>query len=299
MKKMICALPGNEAMAGRLADALDAEIAVLTTRSFPDGESYLRYESDPVGRDLILVCTLNDPNPKTLPLLFAAAAARDLGAASVGLVTPYLAYMRQDRRFQPGEAITSLAFAAQLSGAFDWLVTVDPHLHRYQALSDLYTVPAFAISAAPAIADWLRDNVEAPLIVGPDMESEQWVRQVAEAVGAPHAVLRKTRHGDRNVEIEAPDLAAHQGRTAVLLDDIVSSAHTTATASRLLAARGFARRLCVAVHGIFAGDALSLLAQAGVEQVVTTNTIVHASNGIDISRLLADAIPSPTATRGQ
>jgi hypothetical protein len=81
-------------------------------------------------RDIVLVCTLNDPDSKTLALLFAARNAKELGARSVGLVAPYLGYMRQDRRFREGEAITSAHFAALVSSSFDWLVTVDPHLHR-------------------------------------------------------------------------------------------------------------------------------------------------------------------------
>ena len=88
-------------------------------------------------------------------LLFAADAARQLGARKVGLVAPYLCYMRQDRSFKPGEAVTSRSFAALLSRACDWLVTVDPHLHRYKSLSEIYAIPARALHAGPAIADWI------------------------------------------------------------------------------------------------------------------------------------------------
>src|SRR6185503_12811188 len=122
----------------------------------------------------IILCTLADPDAKFLPLIFAAATARELGAARVGLVAPYLAYMRQDRRFNPGEAVTSRYVAKLISGAFDWLVTVDPHLHRYGALGEIYTIPTRAIHAAPLMSDWIRRNVPDPLIVGPDSESEQW-----------------------------------------------------------------------------------------------------------------------------
>ena len=80
------------------------------------------------------------PNEEVLPLLFAAATARELGVPSVGLVSPYLAYMRQDRRFKPGEAVTSREVAKLLSDAVDWLVTVDRHLHRYGSL-EIYRIP--------------------------------------------------------------------------------------------------------------------------------------------------------------
>src|SRR3546814_4004529 len=84
--------------------------------------------------------------------------------------------MRQDRRFQLGEAVSSKSVARLVSATFDRLVTVDPHLHRYPALSTLYTIPDITLHAAPALADWIAAHVEAPLLIGPDEESEQWVR---------------------------------------------------------------------------------------------------------------------------
>ncbi len=137
---LFIAMPGNDAMAQSLAKMLDGEIGKVELRDFPDGETYLRFAGDLGGRTLALVCTLDHPNSKILPLLFAAATAREIGAAKVGLVAPYLAYMRQDRRFKPGEAVTSRHVAGLLSDAFDWLVTVDPHLHRYSSLAQIYQI---------------------------------------------------------------------------------------------------------------------------------------------------------------
>ena len=168
-----------------------------------------------------------------LPLLFAAATARELGASRVGLVAPYLAYMRQDRRFKPGEAVTSRQVARLLSDAFDWLVTVDPHLHRYSSLADIYSIPTHVVHAAPLIAEWIKANVTNPLIIGPDSESEQWVAAVASDVGAPYSVLEKVRHGDRDVEIRLKDLEQWKGRTPVLVDDIISTGRTMIEAVRL------------------------------------------------------------------
>jgi ribose-phosphate pyrophosphokinase len=182
---MICAFPGNEVFAGQLGDALGAESLALEWRRFPDGESYVRFAGPCRGESVALVCTLNDPDTKALALLFAARTARELGAARVGLVAPYLAYMRQDRRFHEGEAITSAHFAALLSGAFDWLVTVDPHLHRRGSLAEIYRIPSKAVAAAPALAQWISAHVPQPLIVGPDAESEQWAAEVAAACGTP------------------------------------------------------------------------------------------------------------------
>ena len=291
---MICALPGNEAFAERLRLELGMGAVELESRRFPDGESYLRFRQDLKGRDVALVCTLNDPDSKTLALLFAARTARELGATRVGLVAPYLGYMRQDRRFHDGEAVTSVHFAALLSHAFDWLVTVDPHLHRRGSLSEIYSIPNKVVAAAPAIAQWIKTNIQRPLVVGPDSESEQWAAEVARACDAPHAVMSKTRLGDRRVEIEAPPLSQWKDRTPVLLDDIISSARTMALAARKIQQAGLEAPVCVGVHGVFSSDALGALREAGVRQVVTTNTIAHEMNGIDVSALVASAVKELT-----
>jgi ribose-phosphate pyrophosphokinase len=286
---LLFAMPGNEAMTGALARRLDGEVGQMEVHAFPDGETYLRLLADPAGRALVLVCTLDHPNERILPLLIAAAAARELGAKSIGLVAPYLAYMRQDQRFKPGEAVTSRAFAGLLSGAFDWLVTTDPHLHRYGSLQEIYVIPTRAVHAAPLISQWIRMRIERPLIVGPDRESEQWVSEVAKDAGAPYVVLQKRRRGDREVEISAPDLGDIEGRTPVLVDDIISSGRTMIEAVCLMVARGGSAPVCVAVHGLFADNSNTLLVQAGA-RVVTSNSIPHATNEIDVADILADAI---------
>ena len=151
-------------------------------------------------------------------------------------------------------------------------------------------MPARALHAAPLIAQWIGANVESPLLIGPDRESEQWVAAVARGADAPHIVLRKTRRGDRDVEVAVPDLAPWRGRTPVLVDDIISTGQTMIVTLKQLKDKGLAAPVCVGVHGIFAGHAFEELVQAGAARVVTTNTIAHGSNGIDVSNLLADGV---------
>lgn len=290
MKPLLVPLPGNEPLAEALAAAAGADAGRAEVRVFPDGETYLRFETDVAGRDLVLLCTLDRPDPKFLPLVFAAAAARDLGAKRVGLVAPYLAYMRQDRRFRSGEAVTSVYFAQILSAQFDWLVTVDPHLHRHHSLAEIFRIPARAVHAATLMSKWIAREVENPLLVGPDRESEQWVAAVARDAGAPHIVLEKIRHGDRDVEVSVPDIARWRDHTPVLVDDIVSTARTMIETVRHLKDAGLPPPVCIAVHGIFAGRAYGDLVDAGAARIVTTNTVPHESNVIDVTKLLADGV---------
>jgi ribose-phosphate pyrophosphokinase len=290
MRPLLVPLPGNDYLIEGLAKALDADIGRLVIRRFPDGETYLRYETPLSGRSLILLSTFDHPDDKFLPLVFAAATARELQASKVGLVAPYLAYMRQDRRFEPGEAVTSTYFANLLSSQIDWMVTVDPHLHRCHSLAEIYSIPTEVMHAAALISDWIRDEVTMPLLIGPDSESEQWVAGVARAAGAPYVVLEKVRHGDRDVEVSVPDVARWRDHTPVLVDDIVSTARTMIETIGHLKRQSMQPPTCVAVHGIFAGTASSDLVAAGAGKVITTNTIQHATNAIDVTALLAQGV---------
>jgi ribose-phosphate pyrophosphokinase len=280
--RLYIGLPGNEAMAARLAALENAETGLVNLHTFPDGETGLRFLCDMAERDVVLVCTLVQPNEKILSLIFAALEARARGARQVGLVAPYLAYMRQDSSFQPGEAVTSRAFAQILSQNFDWLVTMDPHLHRIHALGEIYSVPAVAVHSGPALASWIGANVTCPFLIGPDEESRQWVGAVAAACGAPFAVLHKSRAGDRRVSIDS----IPAGATPVLLDDIISSGSTAAEVLRHLPAGH--SPVVLAIHGVFAGRALNEIQR--VAQVVTTNSIPGPTAQIDIAPLIADAV---------
>jgi ribose-phosphate pyrophosphokinase len=290
MRPLIFSLPGNETLAASLARGLDAEPGAVEIRRFPDGESYVRILSQVSGRECLLVVTLDRPDEKVLPLLFLASTARELGAVRLTLIAPYLAYMRQDRRFQPGESVTSACFSRFLSGWIDRLVTVDPHLHRRSSLEEIYTVPCTTLHAAPLISRWIREEVEAPLIVGPDVESEQWVSEVASEAGSPWVVLKKERLGDRDVRISVPDLDRWLDRTPVLVDDIISTARTMIETVGHLVRAGLKAPVCVGVHAILAGSAYADLRAAGAGRIVTCNTIPHESNGIDVCPLLARAL---------
>jgi len=293
--RLILPLPGNETFARHLAEAGGWELGQLETRRFPDGETYVRVLSDVADRSVDLVCTLARPDDGFLCLLFAADAVRSLGARQVTLVAPYLSYMRQDRRFLSGEALTSKTFARLISSTFDRLVTVDPHLHRYPSLSALYTIPTETLHAAPLLADWIAAEVQTPLIIGPDEESEQWVSAIATRIGAPYAVLRKIRHGDRSVDVELPDLSQWNARQPVLVDDIASSGRTMLEAARQLPHQGLARPVCAVVHGVFAEDSFERL-QIVVEKIVSSDSVPHVSNTIPLSLLIASAISTAEKT---
>jgi ribose-phosphate pyrophosphokinase len=292
MTPIVLPLPGNEVLGQSLAKQLGAEVGSVEVRRFPDGESYVRIETALANRDVVLVRTLDRPDIKFIPLSFAAATARDLGACRVGLVSPYLPYMRQDKRFRLGEALSSACFAAMLGERVDWLVTVDPHLHRRSSLGEIFSIPTAVAHAAPLLSAWVRENVADAILIGPDSESAQWVASVAEGAGVPYTVLEKIRRGDREVEISIPDLERGNGRTPVLVDDIISTGQTMIEAIRRLKVTGQGAPVCIGVHAVFAEDACAGLRAAGARAIVTCNTIMHESNAIDVSAITAEAVRS-------
>ncbi|MHA6287169.1 ribose-phosphate pyrophosphokinase [Maricaulis sp. CAU 1757] len=290
MKPLLLALHDQLGLAAGLAAAIAAEPGATELRRFPDGESLVRIATPVDGRDVVVLAFLDRPDDKFLSLAFLARTARELGARRVGLVVPYLPYMRQDTRFHDGEAVSAACFASLVSREFDWLVTIDPHLHRYDTLAEIYDIPCRIAHAAPLISGWIAAHVDTPLLVGPDAESRQWVGAVARDAGAPAIVLSKTRHGDRSVTIEVPDLARWPDHTPVLVDDIISSGHTLAETVHGLRAAGAPPPVCIGVHGLFAGDAFNLLQKAGAGRILSTNAVPHPSNALDVTGLLAAEI---------
>lgn len=290
MNRRIHAMPGNQALAEDLARHGGWPWTTVQVRRFPDEESLVTVTPPEKGEEAVLVCTLDRPDPKLLPLLLAAGTLRELGAARVVLVAPYLAYLRQDARFHPGEAVAAGIFGRLLDGLFDAVLTADPHLHRLRTLAEAGLSRGRVVHVAADLAAWIAAHVAHPLILGPDAESAQWVHEVAARIDAPGAVASKVRHGDRAVTVTLPDLSAWRGRTPVLLDDIIASGHTMAEAARALRAAGWPTPICVAVHGVLAEGALDLLRSADVARVVTTDSIAQHTARIRLAGALAAAL---------
>lgn len=273
-----------------LCAALAGQPGRFELRRFPDGETYVRLLDDCRGRPVVLVANLHQPDSHFLALAYLCDTLRDHGATQLTLAVPYLPYMRQDCRFLAGEAVTSRSFARLLSSLVDRLITIDPHLHRYKSLDEIYSTPSHVVHADAAIAHWIKAHIEKPLIIGPDEESKQWASQIAEQVGSPLLILRKTRLGDREVRIQIPDLEQYLQYRPVLIDDIISTGKTMLETAQGLVQAGLTAPYCIGVHGVFAPGAYEDMMAGPVAQVITTNTIPHASNRIRLENLLAQAV---------
>lgn len=285
----VLAFPDDRLRGQALAFALGAQSELIDLHHFPDGESRLRLPPA-LSQRVVMLRSLNQPNEKLVELLLAALAAREAGAEQICLVAPYLAYMRQDTAFQPGEVVSQRWIGQLLASHFDAVVTVDPHLHRVQSLA--LAVPArhaIVVSAARAIGAFLHERSAGALLVGPDEESRQWVATVATAAGSEYEVANKVRHGDRSVSIALPS-RSFDGRRIVLVDDLASTGRTLSEAARALLSAGASQVDVMVTHALFVGDAESHLRQAGVTEIWSADTVDHSSNIVTLTPDIARAV---------
>ena len=288
MSAMLLYFEDEQAAAQRFAKAAGLNAQVVQRHRFPDGELKLTLPT-PLTAQVVIYRSLVDPNEKLVELMFVAQSARGLGATTITLVCPYLAYMRQDIAFHPGEVVSQKVAGKFLAGLFDGVITVDPHLHRVATLEEAVPVKrAVVVSGAPMLGDWIAAHVRNAFLLGPDGESAQWVAQAAAKYGLDHAACEKVRHGDKSVDISLPDVKL-AGRHVVLVDDVASSGRTLALAAKLALDAGASSVDVAVTHALFAQDALQVIKAAGVRHIWSTDCIAHDSNVIEIAETLAQA----------
>jgi ribose-phosphate pyrophosphokinase len=267
--------------------ARDAGLVPLawTYRHFPDQESYVRI-TDPVPKQVAILCSLNDLDYKIFPLIMVAQTLKRLGAEHITLIAPYFGYLRQDIEFMPGEAISAHIFGQLISQYIDHVVTIDPHLHRIHSFDEILSIPSTVLHADTLLADYIKKHIVNPLIIGPDGESLQWVQRIAVQLNAPYIIAHKTRTGDRDVAVKIDDLSPYTGCSVVLVDDVISTGQTLYQAAKAVEHPNLT---ILAVHAVFADDSYNLLRSVS-SHIVTTNTIPHDTNGMSIASMLTKSI---------
>ncbi|MCG2634270.1 MAG: ribose-phosphate diphosphokinase [Gammaproteobacteria bacterium] len=292
---LLLGFPDYRHPAQRLARAAKIDYAEIKLHCFPDGESQVSLP--PLLPEWIVLCrSLNDPNDKLIELLLAAHQARQVGVKRITLVAPYLCYMRQDTAFEPGQAVSQRAVGALIGELLDDLITVDPHLHRISTLSDVIPgCQSFSLKATATMASFIQGKRELQdaFLLGPDQESEQWVRALADTTGLQYGVASKQRHGDREVTITLPK-QIQTGSHLVLVDDMLSSGGTLATAATAARAAGVDRIDCLVTHALGGQTAETRLRDAGITNIYSCDSVPHRSNRLQLAELLARAVASLT-----
>ncbi|MBC7103762.1 MAG: ribose-phosphate diphosphokinase [Parvibaculum sp.] len=280
----------GESHACELASRLGLDAHLIDVHTFPDGES--RVGISGAARTSLVYCPLDRPNTRLVDLMLAVDALRRAGAQRLVLVAPYLCYMRQDKAFHEGEAVSQQAVACFLSSLFDRVVTVDAHLHRVSSLAEVFPgIEAENLIAADTIARFAAERGigEDALIAGPDEEAAQWVGRLATALGASAITGQKVRHGDREVEIVFPDVDL-EGKSVLIADDIVSSGGTVLLAVAAMKARGAISVRVAITHALFGNDVYERMLDAGADAVWSTTSVPHPTNAISLAGLLGEAL---------
>jgi ribose-phosphate pyrophosphokinase len=287
------ALDESRDLGGKIAAALGRPLAAHEERDFEDGEHKCRPLENVRSRDVFVIQSLYSDaeisvNDKLCRLLFFIGALKDASAARVTAVVPYLCYSRKDSKTKARDPV-STRYVAQLleSVGADRVVTLD--VHNGAAFQNAFRCPTEHLEARRLFVEHFAPLVESQpvVVVSPDVGGAKRVEEFRQSLSRrlaqdiKSAFMEKYRsEGELTGEAVVGDI---HGKTAIILDDLISTGRTMARAARACRQRGAARVCAAATHGLFVGDAEKNLAEAGLERLVITDTI-------PASRLKSDAV---------
>jgi ribose-phosphate pyrophosphokinase len=289
----------NPGLASRIADKLGVEQAGVTLNTFANGEVYCRYEESVRGADVFIVqptCGNSDTglncNDALMELMVMVDAAVGGSAHRVIAVTPWYGYSRQDKKSSPREPISARLVARMLEAAgIDRILTMDLHQGQIQGF---FQKPCDHMTAMFMLTQYFADlGLEDLVVVAPDAGRVKLNKRFANQIGADLAILNKERPAQQVAEIGYV-IGEVEGKTAVLVDDIIDTAGTLKAAAHAVHDAGARRVYAAATHGVFSGNAWENLAAAGLEQIVVTDTIPLPPGAPDNVRVLpcADLLTS-------
>lgn len=283
--------PSSQGLGRRLSMLLSLDLVNFEWKIFPDGESYFRLLSK-VDDSVVLVHSLTPPQDKRIvELFFLLKLLSDYRAKDIILVIPYLAYMRQDKRFLDGE-IVSVEVLADLLKTFDIDRYVFVDVHSGEVLK-FFGNRAMEVSAFPFIGDFLsKYHLINPIVIAPDAKAFKYAETVAKIIGAESDYIVKRR--DRSsgaVESELKEFNVG-GRDVILVDDIISTGGTMINAIKILKEHGANRVFACCTHGLFIGNAVINMFNAGVYDIISTDTIESYYSRVSVAPAIASAIKS-------
>ncbi|MBS7249673.1 MAG: ribose-phosphate diphosphokinase [Candidatus Freyarchaeota archaeon] len=293
MNKVIIGGSSSYVLAIKMARELNATLLTTDIKRFPDGEKYVRIEGDLNDADAVVVQSMYlNPDEYLMEYFLMVEALKDSGAKKVTGVIPYFAYARQDKRFNPGEAV-SLKTVSKLieTVGTDQILTVDMHLHRVDDMRKIFKIPAKNLTAIPDIARYIGENLslQKPLIIGPDEEAEQWAKLAAEQLETEYDVLEKKRLSSTEVEITTREIEV-KNRDVVIIDDIISTGGTIAKTIEALKKKNAKKIVAACTHPVLVDNALKKIYNAGAYTVIGTTTIPSPISVVEIAGTLAKAL---------
>ena len=282
--------PASKRLGSRLVDESDLEPVAVESRSFPDGESYIRIDGEVEGKRAVVVQSTSPPQDKHLiQLLLTVDALKDLGAEKVFAAVPYLAYARQDSRFKAGEAVSvnTVIKLIEASG-IDGFITFN--VHKEESMKSFH-VPALNLSAMPAIGEHAKKlDLRNLLVAAPDRGAECLAKQAAERLEAEHTCFEKHRDRETGKVETAYKRLDLRGRDVLIVDDIISTGSTIANVARIVKGEGAGRIIVGCAHALLAGNAAEKMRSAGVDLILGTDSVESEMSRVTVAPTLLDGL---------
>ena len=276
----------SQNLAFKVAKLLNTKLTRVEYKRFPDNEIYVRVVDEINDDKAVIINTQKNQNDAIVETILLCDALRDEGVKDITLVAPYLAYARQDKKFNPGEAISIRALAKIYSNIVDRLITINPHETH---IKDFFTIPFIYGDAIPKLAEYVKDKLDNPIVLAPDKGALEFAKTASKILNAEYDYLEKTRLSPTEIQI-APKTLDAKDRDVLIVDDIISTGGTMATAVKLLKEQGAKKIIAACVHPVLIGDALNKLYSAGVEEVVGTDTYLSEVSKVSVAEIIVDLL---------
>lgn len=281
--KILCGTSSRH-LGNDLAIKLNIECVQANVRRFPDHECYVRIEREGLDKEVVIVQNTY-PDNNIIELLFLIDAARSLGAEKVTCVIPYFGYSRQDKRFNPGEALSAQVMLRHLEMDTDRIITID--LHKPEILNWVKRIPAKDLHSEPAIGRFFMES-DVDLVLAPDKGADKRAEEVGLLIGVEFDHLVKTRLSGSEVKITPSQIDA-KNKNVLIVDDIISTGGTIIAATNELKRLGAKNVFAACTHGLFIGGALEKLKMT-CDRVVSTNTIESEVSKISVAEEIAKVL---------
>ena len=279
--------PSSPRVGERVAQIIGAKKVGVDYKNFPDGESYIRLTGSVRGEEVLLVhTTYPQPDKRVLELLLLIDTLKDLRAAKIKVVVPYMAYSRQDTRFRNGEAVSiNTIFRLIEAAGADEFYTID--IHKECSL-DAFKIKAKNLHATEVIADHIKGmGLKKPYILSPDKGALDIAKRIGKSMGVEYGNLEKTRDRITGVITVSGDRVEVEGRDVVITDDLISTGGTIANACKILKDGGARRVIAVCTHPLIVEGAYKRMKGAGLDEVLGTDTVDSEVSKISVAPLIA------------
>jgi len=267
-------------LAGNIAKIMNAEMADISIKRFPDGECYVKF-NEKVRHAIVVQNTYPDKN---LVELFLIQDALKRMGAEVDVVIPYYGYGRQDKMFEEGEAVSAAKMAKLIEMDADRVILINPHK---EYILNFFTIKSSICDGVPAIAEYFKGMVDA--IIAPDKGALYMAEKAASIMGCDYDHFEKTRISGSEVRMEVKNMDV-EGKKILILDDIISTGGTMAKAVELLKKQGGSKIYAACIHGLFIGNADERILKAGCDELITTDTIESSYSRVSVAKEVVKAL---------